>query len=127
MVENKNNNLNKIACACLSIPTSFIFFMLIDKMIDNMTINSEYSVKIQSRFVFGFIIGLVSILLAITVFAENSNMHNRCMQYSAYLTGIILILNSTVFNWKYMDDNAKMMILGIAASCIIVYSYLYLS
>ena len=107
----------------MSIPMSIIIYMLTEKLIIKLTSDNVFHDKVQKSFVMGFVIGLVFIALAMTLFNKYSNLYNQALQLAMYGTGSLLVLNSVFFSWGDLDEGTKIIILGISMSGLVVYSY----
>ena len=107
----------------LSLPMAIIIYMLTEKIIINLTSENKFSERVQKSFVISFVIGLCFIAIGMSVLGEKSNIHNQPLQYSFYISGVCLLLNSVFVNWDNLDENTKMLILGISIIGFILYSY----
>jgi peptidoglycan/LPS O-acetylase OafA/YrhL len=107
----------------VSIPMAIIIYMLTEKLIINLTADNRYNDRVQKSFVMGFIVGLVFIALGITIFGEQSNMDNQSMQLAMYWAGGFLVMNSVFFSWQDLDEGTKIIILCIAVTGLIIYTY----
>lgn len=107
----------------ISMPLALISYMLTEKMIVSFTEDNKFNDRVQKHFVLGFIIGMTYIALGLTVFNEGSNIHNQSIQLALYISGGFLALNSMFFSWDDMDEETKIIILGICMVGLIVYTY----
>lgn len=106
-----------------SIPIAIIIYLLSEKVITHLTYDDSLDVKIQKNFVIGFLFGLVYFLLGMTVFSEGSDIANDTLKYSFYLSGLFLIINAVIINWDILNEETKMVILGLAFVGSVVLSY----
>lgn len=107
----------------MSIPMSIILYILTEKIIINITSDNNFNDRVQKSFIMSFVVGLVFIALGMTVFNENSNIDNQSIRYALYSSGCFLIVNSVFFSWDNLDEETKIIILGISISCLVLYSY----
>lgn len=107
----------------LSLPMAIIIYMLSEKMINNITNDNKFNDRVQKNFVIGFIIGMAFIALGLTVFSKQSNMGNQALQFSLYIAGSILVLNSVFFSWDDLDEGTKIIVLGIGMLGLVMYTY----
>ena len=63
------------------------------------------------------------IALAISAFADKGAFDNQSMQYAMFGAGTFLVLNSVFFSWGVLDENTKILILAIAISGLLVWTY----
>ena len=107
----------------MSVPLAILLYMLTDKFINNLSLDSKFNDRVQRSFITGFIIGLTFIALGMTVFANGSNIDNQTLQLAMYITGMLLILNTVLFNWDGLDEGTKIIILGVGVAGLIIYTY----
>lgn len=107
----------------LSIPIAFVIYILTEKLVINLTSDSKYKDRVQKSFVFGFVLGLLFIILGMTMFNEGSNMNNMSVRLAMYASGGYLALNSILFNWDDLDEGTKIVLLGVSATGLVLFSY----
>lgn len=107
----------------ISVPLAIMLYMLTEKFIVSLSYDNKFNDRVQKNFITGFIIGLSFIALGMTIFAQNSNMDNQTLQLAMYMAGVFLVLNSVLFSWDDLDEGTKILILGISAAGLIIYSY----
>lgn len=107
----------------LSIPMGIIIYMLTEKLIIKTGTDQDFDERVQSNFIVGFLTGLVFIALAMTIFADGSQLDNQSLQYALYGAGTFMVLNSVFFSWDLLDETTKIMILGISISGMVLWSY----
>lgn len=109
----------------LAVPMALIMYMLTEKSIVSFTSESKFEERVQKSFVLGFVIGLAYIVLGLTLFSEFSDSHisNQSIKFALYASGVFLVLNSVFFNWDYLDEHTKIVILTISVVGLIMYSY----
>ncbi len=106
----------------IGIPLSVLLYLLIEKMIIVTTCEDQFSERVQKTFVISLVVGLAMIGLGLSIFGTGK-LKNGAMEIAFYGTGGLLIFTSTVFNWDKMDDQTKIVILGIVTLYLIMYSY----
>ena len=107
----------------LSVPMGVIVYLLTEKLILGAIAERNFEEKVQSNFIIGFIVGLAYVALAMSAFAEKGIFDNQSMQLAMYGAGIFLVLNSVFFSWDVLDENTKILILTIAISGLVLWSY----
>ena len=107
----------------LAIPMGIIIYMLTEKTILATVADKKFADKVQSNFVIGFVTGLAYIALAMTAFAEQGVFDNQALQLAAYGAGGFLVLNSVFFSWDVLDEQTKIVILGISIAGLVVWSF----
>lgn len=107
----------------ISVPLAIMLYLLTEKFVVSLSYDNKFNDKVQKNFVIGFVVGLSFIALGMTVFSQNSNMDNQTLQLAMYMAGVFLVLNSVLFSWDDLDETTKIIILGISATGLIIYSY----
>ena len=107
----------------LGIPMAIIIYMLTEKIILATVDDKKFADKVQSNFVIGFVTGLTYIALAMTAFAEKGVFDNQALQFAAYGAGAFLVLNSVFFSWDILDEQTKIVILGISIAGLVTWSF----
>jgi hypothetical protein len=107
----------------LSVPLGILIYILTEKLIAGSTSDNEFNVRVQKSFVVGFIVGMGLIGLGMSVFGKTCKLNNTTIQMGLYGAGFFLVLNSTLINWELLDEGTKILMITIAISGIIVYSY----
>lgn len=107
----------------LSMPMGVIIYMLTEKIILNTILDKQFNEKVQANFIIGFVAGLAYFALAMTAFSDKGIFDNQSVQLAFYGAGFFLIMNSAFFSWDILDENTKMMILAIAMTGMVIWSY----
>jgi len=107
----------------LAIPMGIIIYMLTEKTILAMVADKKFADKVQTNFVIGFVTGLAFIALAMTAFADRGVFDNQALQFAMYGAGGFLILNSVFFSWDILDEQTKIVILGISIAGLMGWSF----
>ena len=104
----------------MSIPTSFIMYVLVNKLISQFLLKCDYNNTQQKSFIVEFICGLLLLILAITISTHS------VVRYSLFLTSSFMIINSGILNWSCLDEYTKIIFLFILFVGCISYSYKYI-
>ena len=107
----------------IAIPTGIIIYLLIDKIINKLTMENNFNEKVQKKFVIDFICGIGLIILALTVFADGGVFDNQSLQIAVSGVATCLIISTVMINWYYIDDGGKIIILGLAVIALIICAY----
>jgi hypothetical protein len=107
----------------LAIPMAIIIYMLTEKTILAAVADKKFSEKVQTNFVIGFVTGLTYIALAMTAFAYQGVFDNQALQLAMYGAGTFMVLNSVFFSWDILDEQTKIVILGISIAGFVVWSF----
>lgn len=107
----------------MSVPMAIIIYLLVEKMIVELTSNNKFNERVQNGFIMSFIVGLIFITLGMTLFGKKSDIENQSVRLALYAAGSMLILNSTFFSWGDLDEGTKIIILIISALGLIFFSY----
>ena len=101
----------------MSIPTSIILYLLINKLIFQFISQCRYDNIQQKGFILEFICGLALLVIAI------STMANPVIKYSLFFTSGFMIINSGILNWNCLDELSKILFLFILFALCVSYSY----
>ncbi len=85
--------------------------------------NYPYDQKQRRTIITLFMIGMVGIVLAKTVFTDNDKLRNELLQKGAFYGGILLVLTSLMSGWNDMGDQMKLGFIGIVFGILIYFSY----
>lgn len=107
----------------LSIPIGIIYNFLINKLVNVMFDQMTYTERYQKSLIFMFVIGLIGLVLAFTLFKNHPIFKNRPLRFGLILGSILLIFYSIISNWNRMDDITKIVVFGIVFGLLILYSY----
>lgn len=107
----------------LSIPFGIIYYFLVDKIVSVSLNDLSYTERYQRSLIYIFVIGLIGLILAFTLFKNNSFFKNGALRYGLIFGSILLIFYSIVSNWYKMDDTTKIIIFSILLGLLIFYYY----
>lgn len=107
----------------LSIPFGIIYYFFIDKLINVSLDEIGYDNKYQQSLIIIFIIGLIGLILAFTLFKNNPYFKNRTLQFGLILGNVLLLFYSIISNWNDIDDFTKVIIFSIMLGILIWYYY----
>jgi hypothetical protein len=95
----------------IAIPICILYLLFVNRVIDIFTENIKAEERIKKHIIITFIIGIVSILIAIYVFG-NKKIKNRAVKFGLIIGAFILIINSLYNNWDNLEHDAKLFIIG---------------
>lgn len=107
----------------LSVPIGITYYFFINKLMILSTNNMPYAERFQRSLIFIFVVGLISLILAFTLFKNNDFFKNRPIRFGLILGSSLLIFYSIISNWGKMDDTTKIIIFSILLFVLIWYSY----
>jgi hypothetical protein len=114
-----------VADLLLSVPLAIIYCVFILKLTDVMYSDLPYNDRWQKSLVTLFIAGVVGIVIARTIFSQNTRTQNKIIRDGLTIGGIILVLYPTLTYWDKMANEGKLVVIGIALGWILWYSYRY--
>lgn len=127
--DDNNNTMtlrrNRVTSVIIAIPLSLLVYYFTEIVINNAVEEFDYDGRIQNSFIVGFIVGLFYIALAMLTFSEKGKINNRPLEYTMYITGVLLLFNSTFANWSYLSDSTKLFLLGIIIAIISAGTFIY--
>lgn len=107
----------------LGIIVGFLFYLLSFKLIDSIFENEKPADKIQKSVISLYIIAIIGITISNTVFTNNPKLKNDMMKYGIIIGSVGLLYNSLILNWDNLDNNNKLLLLGLNFGIILWYIY----
>ena len=96
-----------------------LYNVFVQKSSNMLFEDMDYDTRYQTTLVISFLMGIVGIALAFTVFNKGS----RAIKYGFIFGGILLLLHSMVTNWETMNDGTQLVIFGLVFAGLIFYCY----
>jgi preprotein translocase subunit YajC len=100
-----------------------IMFVLIKSLGKTATENMEITDGMQKQYIISFISGLCLLCLAFTAFNYSGKLDNKSMKYGSMLAGLILVINTIIFNWNSMANNTRSLLIAICLGLMVWYAY----
>ena len=107
----------------LSIPIGILYYFFINKLTNVTTGNLPYAERFQKSLIFTFVLGLLGLILAFTLFKNNDFFKNRSLRFGLVLGSSLLMFYSIISNWGKMDESTKIIIFSILLGLLIWFSY----
>lgn len=107
----------------IAVPLGVIYNVFIHKLTSVILSGMEYEEKYQRSLILIFCAGIVGIIIAQIIFAKKSYYKNRPMRYGMIFGSVLLIIYSLITNWEKMNDNTKLILMGIIMMGLIWYCY----
>lgn len=107
----------------IGVPMSVILFIFVQSITKALTKDSDFDDKVQKMFIFNFVLGVIVIFIATTVFGKNKPMHNKSIQTGLILGGAYLIINTFLFNWTYLEDLTRILLVGMCLALFVWIAY----
>ena len=114
--------MNVVMDILIGIIMSCIIYVLAQSVSRSVTSDIEGDDKTQKIFVIDFVIGIVCLFMALTIFRK-SQFKNRALKIATFFGGGWLILNSVVFNWDCLSDATRIVLIGITLLIMVYYVY----
>ncbi len=70
-----------------------------------------------------YLIAVTGITIAYTIFSNNPKLKNDMMKYGIIIGSIGLLYNTLILNWDNLDNNNKLLLLGLNFGIILWYIY----
>jgi len=103
----------------------FMYILLVNKLVEVVYKNSPAKIRIQNELATYFIIGVISIIMAETVFSKYTRFNNQIVRKALIFGGSLMILYSTLINWDKLSEEIKLLIFVVVFISIIWYAYKY--
>ncbi len=107
----------------IAIPIGVVYNFIVNRAINVSFGQMAYSEKYQKSLIFMFVIGLIGMILAFTLFKNHPMFKNRPLRMGLIFGSSILIFYSMITNWEKMDDITKIIMFGIILISLVWYSY----
>jgi hypothetical protein len=95
----------------IAIPICILYLLFIYRVLDILTENIKAEERIKKYISISFVIGIVTILIAIYVFG-NKKIKNRSVKFGLIVGALFLITNSLYNNWDNLQQDTKLFIFG---------------
>lgn len=106
-----------------SIPVSFIFVIFTHKLTEVLYQDLEYAERFQKSLITLFIIGVIGVASALTVFAETSRYKNRPIKFGLISGSIMLLIYSLITNWDKMTNVTKLLVIAMIFGIVVWFCY----
>ena len=107
----------------LALLIAIIYNFFVYKLVNVMVSESESAQDVALIII--FIIGIITLVLAQTLFQNHPTFKNRPIKYGLTLGSLILIGYTLFVNWNTMTDQTRLIIIGIVFTIIIWICYYY--
>lgn len=107
----------------IAVPLGVIYNVFVHKLANISLSGMEYNEKYQKSIIILFVAGIVGIIIAQNIFARKSYYKNRPIRYGMIFGSVLLITYSLITNWDKMDDNTKLVLMGIIMMGLVWYCY----
>lgn len=107
----------------IGVPIGIVLNIFIHQLSYVLYNDLPYKEKFQKSLLTLFIVGILSLTLAFTLFSNHSIYKNRIMKFGFITGGALLIFYSIFYNWSKMEDWTKLIIFGLILGGLIFYCY----
>lgn len=102
---------------------SFVYVVLVNKSISLFLSDLTYSEKFQQSMLIIFMIAILSLALAYTVFSSHELYKNNIIKIGLTVGGIWIMFHSLFINWNNINEEIKLLVIGVIFGLIIWFSY----
>jgi hypothetical protein len=95
----------------VAIPVTILYLLFVHRMTELLTENIKAEERIKKHIIISFIIGIVSILIAIYIFGSK-HIKNRAVKIGLIIGALLTIINSLYNNWESLEQDIKLFIVG---------------
>ena len=100
-----------------------IYYLIVCQISNNLFLENKTHLSMQKSILFLYFGGLIGIYLGATSFSDKKKMSNSSLKIGLYFGASILIFNAMIVNWDAMDNQTKLLLLGINFGLLIWYSF----
>lgn len=102
-----------------ALPFSVIFALIFIKLSHQLYKEDNARDRLRNSLYFTFFAGLVGIAFAQTIFKNNPKLKNDLISSGLTLGGLYLIYHTVIANWSKLENDSKILILGIMFGVIV--------
>ena len=106
----------------LSVPFGLLYVFFINKVSELLTSETVYEEKIKKTISISFIVVIVGFILAFKIFSSGK-LKNRIIKYTLVFGSCIILLNSIVYHWPELSNDAKALMVGVLLLMSFLFSY----
>jgi hypothetical protein len=107
----------------LAIPLGILYSIFTHKIVDTVLSDMAYDTRYQKTILLLFIIGIVGIMIASTIFLSHPYFENTAIRYGLLFGSGLLMFYSLITNWHIMHDDTRFIMLAIVLAGLIWYCY----
>lgn len=100
-----------------------IFSVFVHKLSDVLFSGTPFKEKQQKILVMLFIVAIVAIVIAQTLFTYSKTFKNRAVRLGLTFGSVLLLFHTLFTNWNTMSNDTKLLIFGISLGGLIWYGY----
>lgn len=104
---------------------SFIYVIFINKSVSLFLSDMTYGDRFQQSILIIFMIAILSLTLAYTVFSKHDVYKNDVVKLGLTFGSIWIIFHSLFINWNIINEEMKLLVIGVIFGIIIWCSYGY--
>ena len=102
---------------------SFMYVITVNKSLNVYLSDLTYSDRFQQSTLIIFMIALLSLTLAYTIFDSNENYKNNIIKMGLIFGAIWIMFHSLFINWDIISEQIKLLVVGVLFALIIWFSY----
>ena len=100
-----------------------IYYLIICQISNNLFLENKTPLTMQKSILFLYFGGLIGLYLGSSVFSDKQKLSNSSLKIGLYFGSSILIFNAMIVNWDAMNNQTKLLLLGINFGLITWYSF----
>ena len=100
-----------------------IYYLIVCQISNNLFLENKTPLSMQKSILFLYFGGLIGLYLGSCAFSNKNKMSNSSLKIGLYFGSSILLFNAIIVNWDAMDNQTKLLILGINFGLLIWYSF----
>jgi hypothetical protein len=121
---NSGNNKQLVKNIILSLPIGALYYIFVLKLNEVLIEQVEYDKKMNRTIAIGLVAGLSGFILALKVFGnKNLFTYNLSLLIGLILGSIGILTNSVLYNWDFLSQDTKLIIIGISLIAVGIFSY----
>ena len=123
-IEKTSDNKQLVKNIILSVPIGALYYIFVLKLNEVLIDQVEYDKKMNRTIAIGLVAGLSGFILALKVFGNKKLFcYNLSLLIGLILGSIGILTNSVLYNWDFLSQDTKLIIIGISLIAVGIFSY----
>lgn len=123
-IDKTTDNKQLVKNIILSVPIGVLYYIFVLKLNEVLIDQVEYDKKMNRTIAIGLVAGLSGFILALKVFGNKKLFtYNLSLLIGLIIGSIGILTNSVLYNWDFLSQDTKLIIIGISLIAVGIFSY----